>query len=559
MKIKLIVLLAFCNFCVFGQNELKSILYQIPGSTDYCQIIMYGQSLSIGYETIFAITSDPLPDCYMLGSSVHPTSTLSNDNTLKSLINSGSEDPTVSLTNAFSYLFKQKNPNVKFIGTSCGKAGYTVAELSRSDRYPDVSGSHPFEYGFKSSMQRIKELCDMEGKTVSCSAIIWMQGEADYYGDSLSAKKPCSGDKYLYKKRLLQLKNDMQDCCKEIYGQENVPLFFMSNIGGSYISNRYLTINMAQKELAEENLDMILMNPHYAVPHYAGAHLSENGYRMYGEMMAKHLWKVFGEEEYYKPVYPERFSVEKNIMTIDFYSPSKSLTFDTLTLSEINNYGFRVWMNDNIQEILNVQIKDTSVILTTKNDLLGTIDISYGGYNATYKEKGFGNLRDEDHWESYYTYWDDTYDAGGIMGSYWKEDVNPEDTTSYQQYRSDSTYKEGSKVWTYKPYFGKKHYCTCMIDAPSSSPFKPIYWRPKDENGHIIIGKKYPIFNWCINFYQKLEIISNTIYSTEKNKSVIGEDFYNVSGTKVIKPTKGFFIKVIHYSDFSFETQKVVF
>ena len=50
-----------------------------------------------------------------------------------------------------------------------------------------------------------------------------------------------------------------------------------------------MPIVMSQIELAEENSDVVLLNPHYAMPDYDGGHLSTNGYRWYGELMSKSL------------------------------------------------------------------------------------------------------------------------------------------------------------------------------------------------------------------------------------------------------------------------------
>ena len=35
-------------------------------------------------------------------------------------------------------------------------------------------------------------------------------------------------------------------------------------------------------------------------------------------------------------------------------------------------------------------------------------------------------------------------------------------------------------------------------------PYTKVDYKPKDANGNSIVGKKYPMQNWCINFYVRL-------------------------------------------------------
>ena len=37
-----------------------------------------------------------------------------------------------------------------------------------------------------------------------------------------------------------------------------------------------------------------------------------------------------------------------------------------------------------------------------------------------------------------------------------------------------------------------------------SRPFTPVNYRPVDVKGESITGKKYPMQNWCLNFYKRI-------------------------------------------------------
>lgn len=106
----------------FDQVDLLNV------NTDYIQIIMYGQSISMGWEATEALTTEECANTYMIGNS--PMITYGND--YSSTINPlcakewlhGGEQPIVALTNSFEALYNKKyNTQQKFIGTSCGEGG----------------------------------------------------------------------------------------------------------------------------------------------------------------------------------------------------------------------------------------------------------------------------------------------------------------------------------------------------------------------------------------------------------------------------------------------------
>ena len=98
------------------------ILFQFSFSqgvenTDYVQILIYGQSLGMGWQAPRAITTVPIVGNYMLGDS--PLIMYNNQQTVltplvATLWKNGGEQPIVSCVNVFSDLYRKNvNANTK--------------------------------------------------------------------------------------------------------------------------------------------------------------------------------------------------------------------------------------------------------------------------------------------------------------------------------------------------------------------------------------------------------------------------------------------------------------
>ncbi|QQV08802.1 sialate O-acetylesterase family protein [Acinetobacter johnsonii] len=272
---------------------IGSIEYQLF-DTDYSHLITYGQSLSTGNEADRAITTTAVARTYMIGDRVWIDKGNNGANVLNPLVASlygqNGEAPIVSASQVFRKLLDKYHPNnsVDLIGTSCGYGGRSIEQLSKEN----TNGANHYAQNFITALNRAKSIADANSKTISCPAIIWMQGEYNYValtGGGLTVGSDATSDKETYKSLLMTLKNNMQADVMSIYGQTKKPLFFMYQVAGGYINLDNMPINMAMIEFEAENDDVIFMNPTYPVPDHGGGHLSANGYRWYGEYIAKQL------------------------------------------------------------------------------------------------------------------------------------------------------------------------------------------------------------------------------------------------------------------------------
>ena len=240
-----------------------------------------------------------------------------------------------------------------------------------------------------------------------------------------------------------------------IYGQAEKPLFFVyqtsqlwirsDSVGGS--TNLNLPISMAQRELAEEHEDVILITPVYPVSSYTDEHLSSNGYAWYGEYIAKAIWQTLNKEINFSNTKIKKVVKSGNKIYISCQVPVMPLQIDTYTLPEQKNYGFQVLDGTKEVNILSVSVQSSGIVLTLDADVSKIDDLSVS-YAGRYRN-GRGNICDSDEWVSAEIYKDDSSDQGD--------------------------------------------------DGDLS-----IGQRPHDKNGNSLVGKHYPSKNFLGNFYIEL-------------------------------------------------------
>lgn len=584
--------------------------YQEIGKTDYAVIMMYGQSLSIGQESPAGFNDEPVDGCYMLCGGVHAISgdTLVPLNAgmmeIKDGIMYGNQDPVVSAVKAFVNLYHKAHPedtNTKFIAVSLGVGGRSLITFDNASRYSWAS-EHYMDTKVIPCLTALKAIADGEGKTISLCSLIWCQGETDYsssyIGDSYStwyARQASNfgGSLDAYKQGLHYLYDDIFAHAQTIFGATNQvapPPFFAYALGGGWIGNAFLTINRATYELADELDSMWIIAPNYPVPDYNGGHLSMNGYRWYGEYIAKAMYYVLIKGVEWKPLQPTSIELVDGNIEVSF---DRAVTFDTYTNDECPDYGFVIRQgtvsqlnNANGAGATEYNVAITSVTLSDDKKKItivpstaltaDAVEVIYAGTAGTYSKRHFqgsGNVRDYDKWLALYNYKDDDGDHGNrATASYWSHvvatasDEQPmwDSATEYDygdvvRYTMGSTtYKctslrdenknnapvtsdgmDGGGVgWDVIDYddsvslldetvlngngyaYGAKvnikdiasvfGYSTLQSLVGGSSggnntyPYNRVDYTPEDANGNSIVGKKYPMQNWCINFYKRI-------------------------------------------------------
>lgn len=521
-----------------GRGYLGNVALQEPGMTDYCIIMMYGQSLSNGSENPAGFNDPVVDGCFMLGDNVWNTTGL----VLKELKVGGTvradgvatgtrQDTIVSTVNAFASLYKKERPwdkNTKFIACSLGVGGRTIAQLSgnmysdkknTTRRYP-MCNEQQLEDRVRPFFESVKAIADSEGKTVSLSAVFWKQGESDYgtsyigktyeewrdivVNQETTSSNAMVGSKDAYKKGLTILKEDIFALAKEIFGdaQQNSPVFMPYSVCGTYINNAYQTINDATYEMANEQDNVVQVGPTYVTPDYEGGHLAMNGYRWFGEYCAKALYYVFLKHMDFRPLQPYGFDVKDNKVYIYINPIVPPLRIDTYTIDDIyKNRGFSVRMGTVaqldanktmtsgglLQTITDVSIIENCIVLTCGNieKFEGAIEVSYAGQGESgYSghNQGAGNVRDSDTWVAKYNYRNDMSDHGSRRTfNVWTSVrvATESDLTDYEPWDSATTYNYGDMCLITNTTNNVTYLVKSMKDANKNlSPFSSgTTWR----------------------------------------------------------------------------------
>jgi len=464
----------------------------LPPGPAYQHFIMYGQSLSVGYQSYPSLSVDNVPGNYMIGNQVwinNGNSNLSNFTPLVSNLCVLDANVALSRTNGrgecaitsmVNHLQKKINNSDNLISTSCGTGGKSIEELSKECQTTTLYNDYTTTISSGASVAK------MTNSPITCPAIVWMQGEWNYTLPSTSTGLTVgsipTGDKNTYKSLLLTLKNNMQTDVMSKYSQTEKPLFITYQVGAQYTRGKELAIGMAELEASNENEDIICAGPVYPVTD-RGGHLDPNGYRWYGEMIAKAYYKTKVENHRFIPLQPKHISrtADANKIKIQFIVPKLPLVLDDKLVDKVPDYGFAVY-NDNIKMVISsVTVDGDCVYLTCTGNLTGVVEVNYAGLNSGILN-GQGNLRDNDDYEAFYNYID--------------LDKRNADNTYY--------YPRDAEETTLRPTF-----------------------EPKDATGNIIYDKPYPLYNFCVAFYYKLDIgqqtynvlFSNNTTSLVMNKS----------------------------------------
>lgn len=444
--------------------------------TDYAHIVCYGQSLSNGSDAP-ANVDTPINGVYMFGT-IHGNwySTTENQTITPLNMTNQSQHPIASAGNVFANLLRQHCSNdIGIILGSYGTGGQSIAQLMSTARQQEIKEDEGYEYDcvssgkyavFEEQVDKIAASVGAESKTISCPAIVYLQGERDYYSDaslgfdieqpgSNAAAYSSGGDKDKYKRYMSMLKEDMQNKVMTAYGQTTKPLFCIYQVSGAFVQNTDGTINVAQLEFAQENEDVILIQTPYFVPNYNSGHLTTNGYRWLGEYIGKAIFESVCNRSKSFPLIPIDFDYENNnIIRIKLNKAVNGLTVDTFTRPDCSNannlYGFTVYVNGAKYKPSSIKVYGDEIILKSSStfgnmDSATSIKVCYAMKDAT----GKGNIRDNCPYVSLYNYLDDSADTGN----------------------------GGSLTISHSSL---------------------------DKNGDSIIGKKYPMYNWLCSFSKEL-------------------------------------------------------
>ena len=118
-----------------------------------------------------------------------------------------------------------------------------------------------------------------------------------------------------------------RDIVAGIAGQDSSPAVFTHQVSGLYVRDaNAMSIPMAQLDCAYSLPNWFLVGPSYPVTE-KGGHLDPNGYRWLGQQFGKVMHKVLDLDEGWKPLHPLRASWRGTQVLIEFHVPHPPLVF----------------------------------------------------------------------------------------------------------------------------------------------------------------------------------------------------------------------------------------
>jgi hypothetical protein len=211
-----------------------------------------------------------------------------------------------------------------------------------------------------------------------------------------------------YSNNLMQLQLNYEKDIQQITGQSTpVRLFITQTIGDIDVFGRAdanMAVKVSQLQASQGDNKIILVGPTYmiapGVP--TNFHFDNVGYRRLGEYYAKVIKKVVFDGDSWTPLSPNRFTLNKNIITVDFNVPVPPLNFDKDII--IPSAGFEVLDGSKPIDIKSIDIASpTSLkIILSRSPIKDELHIRYGFQRYKDYPNGGGSLIDSDATVSLY-------------------------------------------------------------------------------------------------------------------------------------------------------------
>ncbi|MBP0492093.1 hypothetical protein [Roseomonas indoligenes] len=445
-------------------------------TADYNHGLCYGQSLARGGAADYILGTTPLYGCLMIGESVRspggtapwtpggtaqlqpmvatarigqaPILTEAQVNALPADTGVDGDIPVEAMWRQFRAMqlahFGQPDSWRRPIASSCGVSSKSIEDLS---------------YGASTGFFNRLTTCATLGKSLAnagsngyaagtyCVSVVpWIQGEANYSGGTADSGVPIATTSAGYKGREFQLSDDIATYVagpgpQAAISQPLPPLILTYQTGGDFVNDLSDPVGIGQAQLAAalERPDRIMMAaPDYPMTDLYGGHLDANGYRWLGCHMGKALFHAHVLGRPWLPLHPTSIEVSGDEVLIGFHVPAPPLVFDL------------------------------PYVVNTATD---------------YANKGFG-VRDDGGW-------------AGLLGV----DIVGDATVRLKA----SRLLAGSVSVSY----GRRVDCGgngCLRDsdptvAADSYVFKPGTHMAASANIPALIGKPYPLHNWCAHFF----------------------------------------------------------
>ena len=313
---------------------------------DFNHVIAYGQSLSSGWEGWPALSVAQRYDSLMVGSSVHGTN---ESGPRFDVAGTAAFQPLVATVMANGPKGEVLAPEaVAALPVGNVALGETVLEGAldfwRGRQLAKPEGVYPGRFVATSTGvggRSIEQLSLGQGpferprQAAQVAKRLAEEGGGNYgvvallwlQGESNSVGSGTQ-DRRGYFDLTQALQSDFnREIVQGVAGQEAMPAVFTHQVGGIYVRDATnMSIPMAQLDCAYALPDWFMVGPAYPVTEKAG-HLDPNGYRWLGQQFGKVMHRVLDLGEGWKPVHPMRATLRGAQVLVDFHVPHPPLVF----------------------------------------------------------------------------------------------------------------------------------------------------------------------------------------------------------------------------------------
>lgn len=358
-------------------------------------VVFYGQSLSVGYMGIPAISTRPTPLGYRFKTGVRsldafhrpneagaPAITEEVESLRESELAMFGETPATACVRMIAQLLEDEDgltledTPLRFLMTAPGANTMSVSQLSGKDAFEGVKSSALLGAQAARGLQRSYRL----------AALAWIQGESDYADDTTEAE---------YARAVRQLRNTVGSIRTGMDPTApTLPMLVTQTATHPAAKRDRPTIALAQLGLAKDH-DIALVCVSYALPFWPNdVHLAAAGYQWMGAYhgLALKRWLFDGSKP--RHLDPVRARAVGATIEIEFDVPSGPLAMDSNAIAEQPNFGFSV-LDEAGAEVLVQSVRlagESTVVLELQTDARASFAVRYAwGGDGT---KGLGNLRD---------------------------------------------------------------------------------------------------------------------------------------------------------------------
>jgi hypothetical protein len=361
-----------------GQNN-KPLKQNGNYDAEINMFICYGQSWSTGYDAS-AITTTPRYDNIMLDTGImnNPLDDLTAvatsfvpavERTGTSSASSGAvvgETPVTAQMHTVKQLMESEDGltvndlSYQLLGAAPGMGNMTLAQLAKGTDYYNR---------LISQVQQAHDIATAMGKRLVVQAFSWVQWGLG------------SGVSGTYAENLEQLRADIDADVKAITGQTQdvkcitwQAYFYANSLNAKQVYDQFVGA-------AETYPNIICAGASYHLDRVtaSNAHFKSESQDWLGAYFGVAYKRTIIDGEGFEPLKPTKASHSGKILYVKFNVPQRPLVFDTESLSEVTNKGFKLYATDGTEKTITdvAIISPDTVKIVCADDVLSTDRLTY--------------------------------------------------------------------------------------------------------------------------------------------------------------------------------------